>query len=169
MLVKTDAQRMAICDKELLRLRYAGHILDNPDRSNAFNLFVELVGYYHNKRSFCMLGHIMKAKPWDFEEIETYRKKPNALIFADCCWQDVTLRALAYIDRHLTPILKEYGTGYACDCWAPLMNGFNEFLLELLAKMMFKECDAIYYHNEKNCCFCVDTFRALKPLQRVRR
>ena len=169
MLIKTDAQRMAICSKELLRLRYDGHILDNPDRSNAFNLFGELVSYYHDKRSFCMLGHIMKARPWNLEEIEAYRKKPNALIFENCCWQDVTLRALAYVDRNLTPTMKEYGTGYACDCWLPLMNGFNEFLDELLAKMMFKECNAIYYHCVEKCCFCVDTSKALKPLQFIRR
>ena len=169
MLIKTDAQRMAICYQELLRLRYAGHILDNPDRSNAFNLFGELVGYYHDKRSFVMLGHIMKARPWDIDEISAYRKKPNALIFDKCCWQDVTLRALAYVDKHLTPVMEEYGTGYACKSWAPLMNGFNEFLLELLAKMMFTNCDAIYYACVEKCCFCLDTSRALKPLQRVRR
>lgn len=169
MLIKTDAQRMAICSKELLRLRYAGHILDNPDRSNAFNLYYEISGFYYSKGSGCMLGHIMQSKPWNVDEIETYRKKPNALIFDNCNWQEVTLRAFAYIDRHLTPVMKEYGTGYACDCWGPLMNGFNEFLDELLAKMMFKECGAIYYHCVENCCFCLDTSRALKPLQRVRR
>lgn len=169
MLVKTDAQRMAICDKELLRLRYAGHILDNSDRSNAFNLFFEVSGFFYSRGAGCMLGHIMQAKPWNLEEIEAYKKRPNAIVYDKSNWQEVTLHALAYIDRHLTPILKEYGTGYACDCWGALMNGFNEFLLELLAKMMFKECDAIYYHDEKNFCFCVDTFRALKPLQRVRR
>ena len=169
MLIKTDAQRMAICDKELLRLRYAGHILDNLDTSNAFDLYYEISGFYYSKGSGCMLGHIMKARQWDYEEIETYRKKPNALIYDKSCWQDVTLRALAYIDRHLTPIMKEYATGYACDCWRPLMNGFNDFLLELLAKMMFMKCDAIYYHCEENCCFCVDTSQALKPLQLIKR
>lgn len=169
MLIKTDAQRMAISYQELLRLRYDGHILDNLDRSNAFNLFGELVGYYHSRGAGCMLGHIMQARPWNLEEIEAYQKKPNALIFADCCWQDVTLRALAYVDKHLTPVIEEYGTGYAYKQWRPLMNGFNEFLLELLAKMMFTNCSAIYYHDEKNCCFCVDTSKALKPLQRVRR
>lgn len=169
MLIKTDAQRMAISYQELLRIRYAGHILDNPERSNAFNLFGELVGYYHDKRSFCMLGHIMKARPWNNDEIEAYRKKPNALIFADCCWQDVSLRALAYVDRNLTPVIEAYGTGYAYKHWRPLMNGFNDFLLELLAKMMFTECNAIYYHCLERCCFCLDTSRALKPLQLIRR
>lgn len=168
MLIKTDAQRMATCYNELLRLRDK-HILGDLERSNAFNMFGELVGYYHDKRSFCMLGHIMKARPWNLEEIEAYKKRPNAIVYDNCNWQDVTLRGLAYIDRNLTPIMKEYGTGYACDCWAPLMNGFNEFLLELLAKMMFKECGAVYYHCVEKCCFCVDTSRALKPLQRVRR
>ena len=169
MLIKTDAQRMAICDKELLRLRYDGHILNNLDTSNAFNLFYEISGFYYSKGAGCMLGHIMQSRPWDFEEIETYRKKHNALIFDKCCWQDVSLRALAYVDKHLTPIMKEYGTGYACDCWRPLMNGFNDFLLELLAKMMFKECNAIYYNSIEHYCLCLDTSRALKPLQRVRR
>lgn len=169
MLIKTDAQRMAICDKELLRLRYDGHILDNPDTSNAFNLYYEISSFYHSKGAGCMLGHIIQAKPWNLEEIEAWKKKPNALIFDKCCWQDVSLRALAYVDKHLTPILKEYGTGYACDCWRPLMNGFNEFLLELLAKMMFKECGAIYYHCEEKCCFCLDTSKALKPLRFIRR
>lgn len=168
MLIKTDAQRMAISYQELLRLRDK-YILWKPGRSDAFNLFGELVGYYHNKRSFCMLGHIMQSRPWDIEEIEAYRKKPNALIFENCCWQEVTLRALAYIDRHLTPIMKEYGTGYALDCWRPLMNGFNEFMLELLAKMMFTECGAIYYNCVEKCCFCVDTSQALKPLRLIRR
>ena len=169
MLVKTDAQRMAICDKELLRLRYAGHILNNPDTSNAFNLFYEISGFYYSKGSGVMLGHIMQAKPWNLEEIEAYRKRPNAIIFDRCCWQDVTLRALAYIDRHLTPIVKEYGTGYALDSWRPLMNGFNFWLEELLAKMMFKECNAVYYHCLENYCFCVDTSQALKPLRLIRR
>ena len=169
MLTKTDAQRMAISYKELLRLRNAGHILDNLDTSNAFDLYGELVGYYHDKRSFCMLGHIMQARPWNVEEIETYRKKPNALIYDKSNWQDVSLSALAYIDRNLTPIMKEYGAGYACDCWRGLMNGFNFFLEELLAKMTFTNCNAIYYHCEKNCCFCLDTSRALKPLQLIRR
>lgn len=169
MLIKTDAQRMAITYQELLRLRYAGHILDNPDRSNAFNLYNEITGFYHSKGAGCMLGHIMQVRPWDIEEINAYSKKPNALIFYNCCYQDVTLRALAYIDRHLTPIVKEYGTGYALDCWRPLMNGFNGFLLELLAKMMFKECDAIYYNCVEKCCLCVDTSHALKPLQRIKR
>lgn len=169
MLIKTDAQRMAIVDKELLRLRYAGYILDNPDTSNAFNLFNEINGFYYSRGSGCMLGHIMKAKPWNIDDIEVWKKKPNALVFDKCNWQEVTLRALAYIDRHLTPIMKEYGTGYACDCWRALMNGFNEFLDELLAKMMFKECSAIYYHCLENCCFCLDTSRALKPLRLIRR
>lgn len=169
MLIKTDAQRMAIVNKELLRLRYAGHILGNIDTSNAFNLYYEIGGFYYSKGSGCMLGHIMQAKPWDVDEIDAYKKRPNALIFDNCCWQEVTLHALAYIDRHLTPIMKEYGTGYAYDCWRALMNGFNEFLLELLAKMMFKECNAIYYHCPEKCCFCLDTSKALKPLQLIRR
>ena len=169
MLVKTDAQRMAICDKELLRLRYAGHILDNPDTSNAFNLFYEISGFYYSRGSGCMLGHIMQSRPWNLEEISAYRKRPNAIIYDKCCWQDVTLSALAYIDRHLTPVMKEYGTGYALDCWRPLMNGFNFWLEELLAKMMFKECNAVYYHCEERCCFCVDTSQALKPLRLIRR
>ena len=169
MLIKTDAQRMAICSKELLRLRYAGHILGNLDTSNAFDLYYELSGFYYSRGSGCMLGHIMQARPWDYEEIETYRKKPNAIIYDKCCWQDVSLSALAYIDRNLTPIMKEYGTGCAYDCWRALMNGFNFFLEELLAKMMFKECNAIYYHSVENYCFCVDTSKALKPLQLIKR
>ena len=111
----------------------------------------------------------MQAKPWDVDEIEAYKKRPNALIFDKCNWQEVTLRALAYIDRHLTPIMKEYAPGYACDCWRALMNGFNDFLLELLAKMMFREGNAIYYHCLENYCFCVDTSKALKPLRLIRR
>ena len=169
MLIKTDAQRMAICSKELLRLRYEGHILDNIDRSNAFDLYYEVSGFYYSKGSGCMLGHIIQARPWNFEEIEAYRKKPNALIYDKSCWQDVSLSALAYIDRNLSPIMKEYGTGYVWDCWRPLMNGFNEFLLELLAKMMFRECNAIYYHSIEQCCFCLDTSRALKPLRLIKR
>lgn len=169
MLIKTDAQRMAICSKELLRLRYDGHILNNLDTSNAFNLFSEINGFYYSKGAGVMLGHIMQARPWDYEEIEAYKKRPNAIVFDRCCWQDVTLRALAYIDRHLTPIMKEYGTGYALDCWRPLMNGYNFWLEELLAKMMFKECSAIYYNSIEYYCFCVDTSRALKPLQLVGR
>ena len=168
MLIKTDAQRMAICDKELLRLRDK-HILQNLDTSNAFNLYYEISGFYYSKGAGCMLGHIMQARPWDFAEIETYRKKPNALIYDKCCWQDVSLSALAYIDRHLTPIMKEYGTGYAWDYWRALMNGFNFFLEELLAKMMFRDCNAIYYHCEEKSCFCVDTSKALKPLQLIKR
>lgn len=169
MLIKTDAQRMAICDKELLRLRYDGHILNNLDTSNAFNLYYEISGFYYSKGSGVMLGHIMQARPWDFEEIETYRKRPNAIVYDKSCWQDVSLSALAYIDRHLTPIVKEYGTGYAWDCWRPLMNGFNFWLEGLLAKMMFMKCDAIYYNSIEHYCFCVDTSRALKPLRLVRR
>ena len=169
MLVKTDAQRMAICDKELLRLRYAGHILDNPDTSNAFNLYSEISGFYYSKGAGCMLGHIMQARPWDWDEINAYKKRPGAIIFDKCCWQDVTIRALAYIDRHLTPVIEAYGTGYAYKQWRALMNGFNEFLLELLAKMMFKECGAIYYCSIEKYCFCVDTSKALKPLQRIKR
>ena len=169
MLIKTDAQRMAICSKELLRIRYAGHILDNLDTSNAFNLFYEISGFYYSKGSGCMLGHIMKARPWNYEEVEEYGKKPNALVYDKSNWQDVSLSALAHIDRNLTPIMKEYGTGYACECWAPLMNGFNFFLEELVAKMVFKECNAVYYYSEKNYCFCLDTSRALKPLRLIKR
>ena len=169
MLIKTDSQRMAICSKELLRLRYAGHILGNIDTSNAFDLYYEISGFYYSKGAGCMLGHIMQARPWDFEEVESYRKKPNALVFDKCNWQDVTLHALAYIDRHLTPVMKEYGTGYAWDCWRPLMNGFNSFLLELIAKIMFKECGAIYYNSIEHYCFCLDTSRALKPLRLIKR
>ena len=169
MLIKTDAQRMAICSKELLRIRNAGHILDNLETSNAFNLYYEVSGFYYSKGAGCMLGHIMQSRPWNVEEINAYRKKPNALVYDKCNWQDVTLRALAYIDRNLSPIMKEYGAGYACECWGPLMNGFNFFLEELLAKMMFKECDAIYYHSVENYCFCLDTSKALKPLLLVRR
>ena len=169
MLVKTDAQRMAICDKELLRLRYAGHILDNIDRSNAFNLFYEISGFYHSRGAGCMLGRIMQSRPWDYEEIEAYKKRPNAIVFDKCCWQDVTLRALAYIDRNLTPIMKENGTGYAYDCWRALMNGFNFWLEELLAKMMFTQCNAIYYCSIEKYCFCLDTSQALKPLRLIRR
>ena len=169
MLIKTDSQRMAICGKELLRLRYAGHILGNIDTSNAFDLYYEVGGFNYSKSSCCMLGHIMQARPWNDAEIEAYKKRPNAIIFDKSCWQDVSLSALAYIDRHLTPIMKEYGTGYAYDCWRALMNGFNNFLLELLAKMMFKECDAIYYHSIENYCFCLDTSKALKPLQLIKR
>ena len=61
MLIKTDAQRMAICSRELLRLRDAGHILDNIDRSNAFNLYYEISGFYYSKGAGVMLGHIMKS------------------------------------------------------------------------------------------------------------
>ena len=169
MLIKTDAQRMAICDKELLRLRYAGHILGNINTSNAFDLYYEISGFYYSKGAGVMLGHIMQARPWVYEEIETYRKKPNAIVFDKCCCQDVALHALAYIDRNLTPIIKEYGTGYAYDCWRALMNGFNFFLEELLAKMMFRDCNAIYYHCEEKCCFCVDTSQALKSLRIIKR
>ena len=167
MLIKTDAQRMAICDKELLRLRDK-HILQNLDTSNAFNLYYEISGFYYSKGAGCTLGHIMQARPWNYAEIEAYRKKPNALIFNESCWQDVTLRALAYIDRNLSPVMKEYGTGYAWDCWRALMNGFKFFLEELLTKMMFRDCNAIYYHCEKNCCFCLDTSQALKPLRLIK-
>ena len=168
MLVKTDAQRMAISYQELLRLRDK-HILKNLDTSNAFNLFSEISGFYYSKGAGVMLGHIMQAKPWNYEEIEAYRQKPNALIYDKSCWQDVSLSALAYVDRNLTPIMKEYGTGYAWDCWRALMNGFNFFLEELLAKMMFKECNAIYYNSIENYSFCLDTSRALKPLQLIKR
>ena len=164
----TDAQRMAICYNELLRLRDK-HILGDLERSNAFNLYYEISGFYHSKGAGCMLGHVMKARPWDWEEIESYKKRPNALVFNRCCWQDVTIRALAYVDRNLTPVMKEYGTGYACDCWRALMNGFNFWLEELLAKMMFKECNAIYYASIEKYCFCLDTSQALKPLRLIKR
>ncbi len=164
----TDGQRMGICYQELLRLRDK-YILNDIDRSNAFNLFYEISSFYHSKGAGCMLGHIMKARPWNLEEIEAYKKRPNAIVFDKSNWQDVTLHALAYIDRHLTPVIKGYGTGYACDCWAPLMNGFNFWLEELLAKMMFKECNAIYYNSIEHYCFCLDTSQALKPLRLIRR
>ena len=169
MLIITDAQRMAICSKELLRLRYAGHILDNPNTSNAFNLYYEISGFYYSKGAGVMLGHIMQARPWDVDEIEAYKKRPGAIVYDKSCWQDVTLRALAYVDRHLTPVMKEYGTGYAFDCWRALMNGFNFWLEELLAKMMFKECGAVYYCSIEKYCFCVDTSKALKPLRLIKR
>ena len=169
MLIKTDAQRMAICAKELLRLRYAGHILGDIDTSNAFELFYEVSGFYYSKGSGCMLGHIMQARPWDYAEIEAYKKRPNAIVYDKSCSQDVSLSALAYIDRNLSPIMKEYAPGYVCDCWAPLMNGFNDFLLDLFAKMAFKECGAIYYYSTENYCFCVDTSQALKPLRLIKR
>ena len=159
---------MAISYQELLRLRDK-HILGILETSNAFDLFGEISGFYYSRGSGCMLGHIMQARPWNLEEIEAYKKRPNAIIFEKCCWQDVTLRALAYIDRNLTPIMKEYGTGYAYDCWRALMNGFNFWLEELLAKMMFKECNAIYYNSIEHYCFCLDTTKALKPLQLIRR
>ena len=169
MLIKTDAQRMAICSKELLRLRYAGHILDNLDASNAFNLYYEVSGFYYSKGAGVMLGHIMKSKPWNVDEISAYQKKPNALIYDKSNWQGVSLSALAYIDRNLSPIMKEYAPGYVCDCWGALMNGFNFFLEELLAKMMFKECNAVYYHSVEHYCFCLDTSQALKPLRLIKR
>ena len=168
MLIKTDAQRMAISYQELLRLRDK-HILKNLDTSNAFNLFSEISGFYYSKGAGVMLGHIMQAKPWDYDEIEAYKKRPNAIIYDKCNWQDVSLSALAYIDRHLTPVIKEYAPGYAWDCWRPLMNGFNDFLLELVAKMAFKECDAIYYNSIERYCFCLDTSQALKPLRLIKR
>ena len=159
---------MAISFQELLRLRDK-HILGDLNRSNAFNLFGEIEGFYYSRGSGCLLGHIMQSRPWNSDEIEAYKKRPNAIVYDKSCWQDVTLSALAYIDRHLTPVVKEYGTGYAYDCWRALMNGFNFWLEELLAKMMFRECNAIYYHCLENYCFCLDTTRALKPLQLVRR
>ena len=168
MLIKTDAQRMAISYKELLRLRDK-HILGNLETSNAFDLFGEISGFYYSRGAGCMLGHIMQARPWDWEEIEAYKKRPNAMVFDRCCWQDVTLRALAYIDRNLTPTMKEYGTGYAYDCWRALMNGFNFWLEEQLAKMMFLKCNAIYYNSIEHFCFCLDTSQALKPLRLIRR
>ena len=168
MLIKTDAQRMAISYKELLRLRDK-HILQNLDTSNAFNLFSEINGFYYSKGAGCMLGHIMQSRPWNYEEVEEYSKKPNALVYDKSNWQDVTLHALAYIDRHLSPIMKEYGAGYACEYWRALMNGFNDFLLELVAKIAFKECNAIYYHSVDHYCFCLDTSRALKPLRLIKR
>lgn len=162
----TDAQTMTTCYNELLRLRDK-HILGSIDRSNAFNMFGELVGYYNDKRSFVMLGHIIRAKCWDVDEIETYRKKPNALIFDNCYYQDVALRAVAYMDNHLTPVIKEYSNIHKE--WRALFNCCNFFLDTLLSKMMFTECDAIYYNCVEKCCFCLNTSRALKPLQRIRR
>ena len=166
MIRHTDGQNMGICYQELLRLRDK-HILNDLDRSNAFNLFGELVGYYHDKRSFVMLGHIIQSRPWEVDAIEAWKKKPNALIFDNCYYQDVALRAVAYMDNHLTPVIKEYGTVYKE--WRALFNCCNFFLDTLLSKMMFTECNAIYYHCEEKCCFCLDTSRALKPLRLVRR
>lgn len=168
MLIKTDAQRMAISYNELLRLREK-YILWKPNISDAFNLFDELVGYYHNKRSFVDLESVVKSRPWDIEEINAYKKKTNAIIYDKCCWQEVAGRALSYMDKHLMPVLEGYGTGYACKQWRALVNVYNSFLFELFIKMMFTECDAIYYCCEKNCCFCLDTSRALKPLLLIRR
>lgn len=162
----TDAQIMAICYNELLRLRDK-YILDDLERSNAFNMFGELVGYYHDKRSFCMLGHIIRSRCWDVDEINAYRKRPNALVFNNCYYQDVALRAVAYMDNHLTPVIKEYSNIYKE--WRALFNCCNFFLDTLLSKMMFTECDAIYYNCVEKCCFCLDTSKALKPLQRIRR
>ena len=168
MLIKTDAQRMAISFNELLRLRDK-YILWIPGRSDAFNLFGELVGYYHNRRSFVEIKNAVQCRPWDVDEIGAYKKKPNALNFDNNSYQDVALRALAYMNKHLTPVLEGYGTGYACKQWGALMNIYNSFLFELFIKMMFTECNAIYYHCEKNCCFCLDTSKALKPLQLIKR
>ena len=164
----TDAQKMGICYQELLRLRDK-RFLQNLETSNAFDLFGEITGFYHSRGSGCMLGHIMQARPWNWEEIEAFRKKPNAIIYDKCNWQDVSLSALAYIDRNLTPIVKEYAQGLVCNYWGALMNGFNFFLEELLAKMMFKECNAIYYNSIDHYCFCLDTSKALKPLQLIKR
>lgn len=164
MLVKLDSQRMAISYNELLSLRDK-YILWKPGRSDAFNLFSELVGYYHNKRSFIEFKNAVQCRPWDVDEIEAYKKRPGAIIFDKCCWQEVTMRALAYMDKHLTPVLEGYGTGYACKQWGALMNVYNSFLFELLIKMMFTNCNAIYYACVEKCCFCVDTSRALKPLR----
>lgn len=168
MLIKTDAQRMAISYQELLRLREK-YILWRPNISDAFNLFGELVGYYHSKRSFVELENVVKSKPWDIEEINAYKKKPNALFFADCCWQEVAGRALSYMERHLTPVIEAYGTGYTCKQWRALMNIYNSFLFDLLIKMMFTDSNAIYYACVEKCCFCLDTSKALKPLRLVRR
>lgn len=164
----TDGQNMATCYKELLRLRDK-YILDNLERSNAFNLFGELVGYYYDKRSFVMLGHVIKSKVWDINEINAYCKNPNALIFDNCYYQDVALQAVAYMDKHLIPVISENSTGYIRSQWRALFNCCNFFLDTLLSKMMFTNCNAIYYHCEERCCFCVDTSQALKPLQLVRR
>ena len=168
MLIKTDAQRMAISYQELLRLRDK-HILGNLETSNAFDLFGELVGYYHDRRSFIELKNAVQCRPWDVEELNAYKKKPNALIFDNYCYQEVAGRALAYMERHLTPVLEGYGTGYACKHWGALMNVYNSFLFELLIKMMFTNCNAIYYACIENCCFCVDTSKALKPLRLIKR
>lgn len=168
MLIKTDAQRMAISYQEILRLRDK-HILGNWETSTAFDLLSEISGFYYSRGAGCMLGHIMQSRPWNIEEINDYSNKPNALIFDNCCWQEVAGRALAYIDRHLTPVLEGYGTGYACKQWGALMNIYNSFLYDLLIKMMFKECNAIYYNCVEKCCFCLDTSKALKPLQLIKR
>ena len=164
----TDAQSMAICYNELLRLRDK-HILGDLERSNAFNMFGEMVSYYHDKTSFVMLGHIMKARPWDFSEIEAYKKRPGALIFDRCNWQDVALRGIAYIDKHLKPVIEGYSIGNVYNEWRALFSVCNFFLDNLLSKMMFTNCDAIYYNSIEHYCFCVDTSRALKPLRLIRR
>ena len=164
----TDAQIMAICYNELLRLRDK-HILGDLERSNAFNMFGELVGYYHDKRSFVMLGHIMQSRPWDVDEVEAYRKRPNAIIFEKCNWQDVALRAVAYMDNHLKPVIDGYSIGNVYKEWRSLFNVCNFFLDDLLGKMLFTECNAIYYHCVEKCCFCVDISQALKPLRLIRR
>ena len=73
---RTDAQNMGICYQELLRLRDK-HILNDLERSNAFDLFGELVSYYHDKRSFYGLGRYVNNKAWDIDAIDALRKNPN--------------------------------------------------------------------------------------------
>ena len=51
MIRHTDGQKLGICYQELLQLRDK-HILNDLERSNAFNLLGEIEGYYHNKSSF---------------------------------------------------------------------------------------------------------------------
>ena len=164
----TDAQNMAICYNELLRLRDK-LILNDLDRSNAFNLFGELVSYYHDKRSFYGLGRYVNNKGWDVDAIDALRKNPNWVIFDNCFYQEVTSTALAYVERNLKPIIEGYCTGYVLKCWEPLFKCWNFFFDDLLALFMFKECNAVYYHCEKNCCFCVDTTKELKPLRLIKR
>ena len=168
MLRHTDGQNMGICYNELLRLRDK-YILNDLDRSNAFNLFGEIEGYYHDKRSFYGLGRYVNNKVWDVDAINELRNNPNWVIFDNCFYQEVTSKALAYIERNLKPLIEGYCTGYVLKCWEPLFKCWNFFLDDLLALFMFKECGAIYYHCEERCCFCVDTSQALKPLQLIRR
>ena len=164
----TDAQNMATCYNELLRLRDK-YILNDLERSNAFNLFGELVSYYHDKRSFYGLGRFVNNKTWNVDAIDALRKNPNWVIFDNCCYQEVTNTALAYMERNLKPIVEGYCTGYVLKCWEPLFKCWNFFLNDLLALFMFKECNAVYYNSKEYSCFCLDTSQAQKPLRLISR